>query len=151
MALKIKLSSRYTFVIQMPDCSKGIFVMHTSFILGSLGEERSLLSVFSSQTFHWKRGASWRQTAVKENSCLGRSQDVWWCWFSPADSGKTAVKGFGHFIECPSETKGIFHFVGDWNKAPVVMKTAQLILQENSFYASCYRYPHQEPPESSLC
>lgn len=69
----------------------------------------------------------------------------------PPCSGKTAVKGFRHFIECLSETKEIFHFIGDWNKSPVVMKIAFLISQENLFYASCYRYSHQEPPESSLC
>lgn len=48
MALKVKLSSRSTFVIQMLS-SKAILVMRISFILGSLEEERHLLSIFSSQ------------------------------------------------------------------------------------------------------
>jgi len=34
---------------------KGILVMHTSFVLGSLGEERSLLSIFSSQPLFTRR------------------------------------------------------------------------------------------------
>lgn len=86
MALKVKLSSRYTFVIQMLDCSKGIFVMYTIFILGSLGEERSLLSVFSSQSLFSGRGVSpegkllWKETQVMEGHRMSDGVDSTLQW-----------------------------------------------------------------------
>lgn len=154
MALKVKTSSRYTFVIQMLDCSEGIFVMHASFILGSPREERSLLSVFSSEPLFTGRGVSpegkllWKKTHVLEAHRMSDGVDS-----TLQTVAKQQCNDLYILLNVCLKLKE-YSILLETGIKPLwwwTFKTACLILQENLFYASCYRYPYQEPSESSLC